>query len=125
MWCTGPKVKDAITLGEAWGFDYRQVAFVWNKDRICPGNYTITQTEFVLVFGRKGSKLPERHKTNVRQLFTERPREHSRKPEYVQDMIDLMYPNTNKLELFARRSRPGWDVWGNETTKFDEKEEYE
>lgn len=49
--------------------------------------------------------------------------QNSRKPEYVQDMIELMYPNTKKLELFARRSRKGWDVWGNETTKFD-KEDY-
>lgn len=119
MWCTGPKIKDAVTLGEAWGFSFRQVAFVWDKNRICPGNYTLTQTEFVLVFGKKGHRLPKRYKTNVRQLFSEIPREHSRKPEYVQDMIDLMYPNTEKLEMFARCTRQGWDVWGNETTKFD------
>lgn len=37
-------------------------------------------------------------------------------------MIELMYPNTKKIELFARRSREGWDVWGNETTKFDKEE---
>lgn len=34
-------------------------------------------------------------------------------------MIELMYPNTKRIELFARRSRKGWDVWDNETTKFD------
>lgn len=53
------------------------------------------------------------------------PPEHSRKPEYVQDMIELMYPNTKKIELFARRSREGWDVWGNETTKFDKEKREE
>lgn len=123
MWATGPKLNFAIELGESWGFKYRQVAFVWNKDRIMPGNYTITQCEFVLVFKPKKGRLPKRTKTNARQYFVEKPREHSRKPEYVQDMVDLMYPNAKKLELFARRSRDGWDVQGNETTKFDTKEE--
>lgn len=60
-----------------------------------------------------GTARPERPTTT---------REHSRKPEYVQDMIDLMYPETKKIELFARRSRSGWGVWGNETTKFDEED---
>ena len=123
MWATGPKLSFAIELGESWGFKYRQVAFIWNKDRIIPGNYTITQCEFVLVFKPRKGKLPRRTKTNVRQYFVEKPRGHSRKPEYVQDMVDLMYPNAKKLELFARRSRDGWDVQGNETTKFDTKEE--
>lgn len=119
MWSTGPNINMAIDIGESWGFEFKQVAFVWDKQRTLAGNYTITQCEFVLVFRPKKGKLPKRCKTNARQYFQERPREHSRKPEYVQDMIDLMYPNTNKLELFARRSRPGWDTWGNETTKFD------
>lgn len=120
MWSTGPMLEKALQVGKAWGFTYRQMAFVWDKSRTLPGNYTITQCEFVLVFAKKNGTLPKRTRTNVRQLFSERPREHSRKPEYVQDMIDSMYPNATKLELFARRSRPGWDVWGNETTKFDQ-----
>lgn len=39
---------------------------------------------------------------------------HSQKPEDVQDKIDLMYPNQRKLELFARRTRPGWTATGNQ-----------
>lgn len=119
MWATTPNLDTAIEIGKSWGFDYKQVAFVWDKDRTLAGNYTITQCELVLVFRPKKGKLPKRDKTNARQYFREKPREHSRKPEYVQDMIELMYPNTKKIELFARRSRKGWDVWGNETTKFD------
>lgn len=122
MWTTGPKLNFAIELGESWGFKYRQVAFVWDKVNPCCGNYTITQCEFVLVFKLEKGRLPKRSKTNVRQLITEKKREHSRKPEYVQDMLDLMYPTAKKIELFARRTRDGWDAWGNETTKFDTKE---
>ena len=39
---------------------------------------------------------------------------HSAKPEDLQDSLDLMFPNTTKLEMFARRIRPGWECIGNE-----------
>jgi len=39
---------------------------------------------------------------------------HSAKPEDLQDSLDLMFPNTTKLEMFARRTRPGWECIGNE-----------
>lgn len=122
MWTTGPSIDRALALGKAWGFQYSQVAFVWDKQRTIPGCYTITECEFVLVFRKKGVRLPKRVKTNARQFFQEKPREHSRKPEYVQDAIELMYPNTTKIELFARRTREGWDSYGNETSKFDKEE---
>jgi len=38
---------------------------------------------------------------------------HSQKPEGFQDMIEKVSPGPY-VELFARRKRPGWDVWGNE-----------
>lgn len=40
-------------------------------------------------------------------------RNHSEKPELFIDLIELMSP-APRLELFARRARLGWDVWGNE-----------
>jgi len=42
---------------------------------------------------------------------------HSAKPECVQDDLDLMFPEGNRLELFARRDRvgdPHWTCVGNE-----------
>lgn len=123
MWTTGPNLDMAIELGRRWGFEYKQVAFVWDKVNPVCGNYTITQCEFVLVFRPRRGRLPKRSKTNARQHFSEKKRQHSRKPEYVQDMLDAMYADTHKIELFARRSRDGWDVWGNETDKFDQEEE--
>ena len=39
---------------------------------------------------------------------------HSEKPPTLQDRIDLIWPEQSKLEMFARRDRSGWDVWGNE-----------
>lgn len=39
---------------------------------------------------------------------------HSSKPEDLQDSLELMFPKARKLELFARRLRPGWTCLGNE-----------
>ena len=42
-----------------------------------------------------------------------RPMKHSKKPELFQDIIELQ-SNKPRIELFARRNRDGWDVWGDE-----------
>jgi len=39
---------------------------------------------------------------------------HSAKPEHLQDSLEVMFPNVNYIELFARRTRAGWTCLGNE-----------
>jgi N6-adenosine-specific RNA methylase IME4 len=39
---------------------------------------------------------------------------HSAKPDDLQESLEAMFPNARKLELFARRIRPGWTCLGNE-----------
>jgi N6-adenosine-specific RNA methylase IME4 len=39
---------------------------------------------------------------------------HSIKPPRLQERLEMMFPTTDKVELFARRPRPGWEVLGNE-----------
>jgi hypothetical protein len=41
-------------------------------------------------------------------------REHSRKPDEAYALIERMYPDLPKIELFARAARAGWARWGNE-----------
>jgi N6-adenosine-specific RNA methylase IME4 len=41
-----------------------------------------------------------------------KPEGHSKKPEDVQDRIEALMPNARRLELFATRTRPGWDTVG-------------
>jgi N6-adenosine-specific RNA methylase IME4 len=120
MWAVDSHLKQAIELGEAWGFTYKTVAFVWSKaPRIGMGYWTRKQTEQCLLF-TKGK--PRRLSASVRQLIEERPREHSRKPEEVYPRIEALVGGPY-LELFARRSdRPGWDAWGDQTTLFNKKE---
>ena len=39
--------------------------------------------------------------------------EHSRKPDAFYDLVEQVSPGPY-LEMFSRRSRLGWDTWGNE-----------
>jgi N6-adenosine-specific RNA methylase IME4 len=111
MWATNPHLEQAIKLGTSWGFEYKTVAFVWNKMVHNPGQYTMSYCELCLVF--KHGKIPQpRGARNVKQLINSPRGEHSEKPEQVASGIDLMFPSQKKIELFSRRRRPGWDSWG-------------
>lgn len=113
MWTTGPQMANSIELGEAWGFDYKTVAFVWDKQVHNPGRYTLSQTEFVLAF-KKGRFPSPRGARNIRQFISVHRGEHSVKPEQVIDGITKMFPTQDKIELFARKNHTGWDNWGLE-----------
>ena len=111
MWTSSPHMDQAIKLGEAWGFNYATVAFVWYKQKTNPGFYTMSQCELVLVFKRKGGKIPQpRGVRNARQLVSAPRREHSRKPNEVRERIEKMHPTQNKLEMFSRSAPVGWAV---------------
>ena len=113
MWTTGPQFANSIELGQAWGFEYKTVAFVWDKQVHNPGRYTLSQTEFVLAF-KKGRFPTPRGARNVRQLVSVHRGKHSEKPEIVIDSITKMFPTQKKIELFARKNYVGWDNWGLE-----------
>lgn len=114
LWATSPHLDQAIGLGKAWGFEWATVAFVWDKQRVNPGFYTMSQCELCLVFKRGRIPAP-RGARNVRQLVSERRSEHSRKPAEVRRRIEAMFPDQRKIELFARDvNLPGWDTWGEE-----------
>ena len=113
MWTTGPQMANAIELGEAWGCEYKTIAFVWDKMVHNPGRYTLSQTEFVLAFKR--GKFPQpRGARNVKQLVEIHRGKHSVKPVKVIDGITQMFPTQKKIELFARNNYSGWDNWGLE-----------
>ena len=115
MWVTSPHLDQGIDLLKSWGLKYATVGFVWNKMKVNPGFYTMSQCELCLVAKNKGGKIPRpRGARNIRQ-YVEFPREkHSKKPDEVRERIEKMFPDQKKVELFARQRYEGWDAWGNE-----------
>lgn len=113
IWVTSPCLPEGLAVLSAWGFKYATVAFVWDKERINPGYYTLSQCELCLV--AKRGRIPRpRGARNIRQLHHEKRTIHSRKPDEIAHRIEQMFPEQRKIELFARRPRDGWAVWGNE-----------
>ena len=115
MWVTYPQLEDSMKVIKAWGFKYVQVGFVWDKQRVNPGFYTMTSIEIVII-GKRG-KIPQpRGARNVRQFVSVKRTKHSEKPHEVRKRIEKMFPLQSKIELFARKKFQNWHVWGNEIT---------
>jgi site-specific DNA-methyltransferase (adenine-specific) len=123
LWATGARLDLAMQVLSAWGFRFATVVFVWEKITKRgaaiggPGYYTSPSCEYVLL-GIKGKMQPEK---KLLPQLTRHPRlRHSEKPAVFRRRIEQMYPNARRIELFARCSSDGWDVWGNEVDKFAE-----
>lgn len=110
MWSTNPHLEQAIMLGKSWGFNYKTVAFVWNKMKHNPGQYTLSYCELCLLF--KKGKIPKRNARNIKQLISIPRSKHSKKPDMVRTNIEKIFPSQKKIELFAREKSNDWENWG-------------
>jgi N6-adenosine-specific RNA methylase IME4 len=121
MWSTNPHLEQAISLGKAWGFEYKTVAFIWNKCNHNPGQYTLSNCELCLVF--KHGRIPTpRGARNIQQLVSISRTGHSEKPAIVRDNITAMFPTQERIELFARKSVDGWASWGLDLSQYKPEE---
>lgn len=122
LWVTNPRLfREAGDLYgpneimAAWGFRYVTM-LTWHKLG-APGMgwYFRGDTEHVL-FGVRGKAgiAPGIRESNH---FAAARREHSAKPDRFYELVERVSPGPY-LELFARRRRYGWDVWGNEAPEF-------
>lgn len=118
LWAVWPRIFDARLVIQAWGFEYKTLAWEWVKlnpsgigFHMGMGHYTRANPEPCLL-AVKGS-MPVATK-GERNLLITPVREHSQKPNEQYAKVDRLYPDTHRLELFARRKWDGWDVWGNE-----------
>jgi len=113
MWATSPKLNIAFELLAAWGFEYKTCG-IWVKDKIGMGYYFRQKHELILIATKGSLQLPDESK-RPDSVFSAPRTEHSEKPEISYELIEQMYPEYNKLEMFARTSREGWDSWGDES----------
>jgi len=113
LWVVNPMLDDGIDVMKTWGYKYATVAFIWDKQKVNPGHYTMSECEICLV-GKRGIIPKPRGARNVRQFLSEMRSNHSAKPNEIRNRIEKMFPTQSKIELFARQKTEGWDVWGNE-----------
>jgi N6-adenosine-specific RNA methylase IME4 len=116
LWVPAPILEQAFQVIRAWGFSYR-TGMVWDKQSSIPGRYIRQQHEHLLI-ARRGEFPTPPEKDRPRSIISSPRRGHSQKPDEAYELIERMYPDLPKIELFARgEARPGWTVWGNEARK--------
>jgi N6-adenosine-specific RNA methylase IME4 len=126
LWATYPNLPEAFKVIDAWGFEYKTVAFTWvkiykdGKPFVGLGHWTRANAEICLL-ATKGSI--KRANKNVSQIIISVPEEHSKKPDEARDRIVMLMGDLSRIELFARQQPDGWDVWGNEVSKLNFKKE--
>jgi N6-adenosine-specific RNA methylase IME4 len=122
LWVPNALLPEGLRVMQAWGFSYKS-NIVWHKIRKDGGSdgrgvgfYFRNVTELVL-FGVRGKNArtlaPGRRQVNY---LNTRKREHSRKPDEIFDIIEACSPGP-RIELFARGTRPGWVLWGDQATE--------
>jgi site-specific DNA-methyltransferase (adenine-specific) len=134
MWATMPKLREALAVMDAWGFNYITTVFTWvklNKKATMQkldvndflvkggfysglGHWTNGNVELVLM-GKKGKGV-KRVDKKIKQLVFAPVGRHSAKPHEVSIRILKMLGGGDipRIELFARETSYNWDVWGNE-----------
>lgn len=113
LWTTSPKLAESMQVIEAWSYTYK-TCMIWDKERVGMGYYARQQHELLLIATRGAVPVPDPANRPPSVIRARRDNEHSVKPAEFYEVIERMYPDLPKVELFARNRRTGWAAWGNE-----------
>ncbi len=118
LWCPASLLPEGLRVMESWGFEYL-TNWVWHKNGgklTCAGGSAVAHHELLLV-GKRGKGLTiVGNDARESSVFAAPVTQHSAKPALVHERLERLYPSVvNRLELFARNARNGWDVWGNQS----------
>lgn len=120
LWVTSPRLYgerndrsiSPADIADAWGFEYVSL-LTWHKTGPPGlGNYFRVNTEHVLFCVR--GRAPIDPAVRLPTLFAAPRTRHSEKPDLFLDLVEQVSPGP-RLEMFSRRSRFGWDAWGDES----------
>ncbi len=124
LWTTNAHIGLAVECLRHWGF-VQKTMLTWVKTtrtgrpRPGIGFWLRGSTEHAILAVRGHPPTPRARSKGGEKMPTyttaimERPSRHSEKPRAVITMMEHIGPGP-RLELFARRRRAGWTVWGNE-----------
>jgi N6-adenosine-specific RNA methylase IME4 len=130
LWRVSSMVEDAYRVVRAWGYEPKS-EIVWRKTspiascaiclaprvRLGMGHYVRAAHETCIIAGR-GRSAGMRLDFSIPSVFDAPAREHSAKPEEFYQLVERLYPGPY-ADVFSRRTRKGWDAFGDETGKLD------
>lgn len=110
LWVLNQHVDWGYRVARAWGFEPQQM-ITWKKPGFGTGTFQCN-TESVLVC-RKGGPVDNAFCASGGTGFDWPRGRHSEKPDAFFTLVERVSPGPY-LEMFARKPRPGWTVWGDE-----------
>ena len=115
LWTIDKYLFEAQELAESLGYKLH-ARMIWNKVTGIPAAFTVRYGHEYLLYMYKGKLTPvaKDARGKIHTVFTEQVKRHSQKPIISYEIIENLYPNQRKLELFARYPREQWDCWGND-----------
>lgn len=93
---------------------------IWDKENGVAPAFTVRYShEYLLWFYKKGKMLKPQESTRGKYttVLREKSTKHSKKPNCAYQMLEDMFPNSKKIELFSRLERCGWDSFGNQVER--------
>ena len=122
IWCLSQHVDWAYKVADKWSAN-PIILLTWKKPGLGVGRFRCN-TEHVLV-ARKGSRHGNpfgqggRHSQATSGTCFDWPRgKHSEKPNEFYDLVEKLSPQP-RLDMYARKAKPGWYCWGNEIGVID------
>lgn len=115
LWTIDKYLFDAQKIAEELGYKLH-ARMIWNKVTGIPAAFTVRYGHEYLLYMYRGKLTPvsKEMRGKIHTVFTEKVKKHSQKPEISYEIINKLYPNLSKLEMYARQERAGFDVWGDE-----------
>jgi N6-adenosine-specific RNA methylase IME4 len=121
-WSTIQHLAIALEVMKLRGLTYKSHC-VWAKPHISLGRWVRAKHEILLIGTRGTVPCPAPGTQWESVISAPHPGPHSAKPDSVYEMIEAYFPTLPKIELNARRARPGWDRWGLDAPPADREEE--
>lgn len=120
LWTIQKWLPKSFELLDAWGFKYQRTLTWDKKNGMCLFGFH-HRTEFVL-FGYKGKIEMYPKRKAIPTVFEGKSERHSAKPDEFYQLVQGL--GKNRVDVFARRERKGWDVFGNEVNNSIDLERY-
>lgn len=115
LWTIDKYLFEAQQIAESLGYKLH-ARMIWDKVTGIPAAFTVRYRHEYLLYMYKGKLTPvaKDERGKVHTVFRERVTKHSKKPDIAYEIIERLYPDLKKLEMYARETRDGWDSFGNE-----------
>ena len=115
LWTIDKYLFEAQRIAEELGYKLH-ARMIWNKVTGIPAAFTVRYGHEYLLYMYKGKLTPvaQDQRGKIHTVFTDQVKKHSQKPQASYNIINALYPNLKKLEMYARQDREDFDVWGNE-----------